>query len=68
MEKKLAEYKCETNDAISLKLGKFTASSVTHPVCRMFVIFTCVFLNLGFCVYIPSKVIAFFLQFAFQRM
>lgn len=30
MEKKLAEYKCETNDAISLKLGTFTTCSVTH--------------------------------------
>lgn len=30
MEKKLAEYKCETNEAISLKLGMYIICFVSH--------------------------------------
>lgn len=65
MEKKLAEYKCETNDAISLKLGTFTTCSVTHYMSPVEIVFTlaCVwsYAVMRFYICIPLKVIAFFL-------
>lgn len=61
MEKKLAEYKCETNDAISLKLGTSPTCSVTHcDSCRnMFIIFACVCSSCLFAIIARLKLLHF---------
>lgn len=69
MEKKLAEYKCDTNEAISLKLGMFlcllyyilvfkilTISCIGTVFWSSFALFSCL------------RLIIFYSQFASQRM
>lgn len=71
MEKKLAEYKCDTNEAISLKLGMF----MLHYIClvneydNMYACIDSILWNLLLISHLNClKLVVFSSQFASQRM